>query len=167
MLQISYRLFFRHLCDKPMQVVQQTLRLLTLRERPIGLWILSIVTATVGLSIFISSNPPIDWFGLFCITCADLIVFISPVKTCRFDKYRNRVTLKQRGWLGTQVISCPIDEVTGVQVESLNVVGLQFYRLSLSLLEGKRFYLTPIPSTDSQLQQKLAKRIEQFLSGSS
>ena len=147
-----------------MKVVQQTFTLLTLRERPIGIWILSSLTAAVGLLIFISSSPPVDWFGFFCINCANLMMFGSPVKTCRFDKHQNTVTLKQKGWLGTQITSCPMNKITAVQVEPFTVVGIQFYRLSLSLLSGERFYLTPIPSTDSQLQQKLANYIRQFLS---
>ncbi len=146
-----------------MKVVEQTLTLLTLQERPIGIWLLSIGTATVGLFIFISQNPPIDWFGLFCIIGANFMMFNSPVKTCRFDKHHNRVTFKQKGWLGTKMISCPINKITGIQVESLNFLGIQFYKLSLRLVEGEHFYLTPVPSTDSQLLQKLARYIQQFL----
>lgn len=146
-----------------MKVVEQTLMLLTLRERPIGIWILSSLTAIVGLFLFLSQNSPIDWFGLFCIIGANLMMFTSPEKTCRFDKHDNRVTFQQKGWLGTKMISCQINNITSIQVESLNLVGIQFYRLSLRLVKGERFYLTPVPSTDSQLLQKLASYIQQFL----
>ncbi|MFE1746565.1 hypothetical protein [Coleofasciculus sp. H7-2] len=147
-----------------MKVIQQTFTLLTLRERPVGIWMLSSFTAVLGLLVFISSNWPIDFFGLFCIVCANLMMFGSPVKSCRFDKHLNRVILKQKGWLGTQVTGYSIDKITGVQVEESNLGGIRFYRLSLTLLSGQRFYLTPIPSTDWELQQSLASYIQQFLS---
>ncbi|MBD2743611.1 hypothetical protein [Coleofasciculus sp. FACHB-1120] len=146
-----------------MKVIQQTFTLLTLRERPVGIWILSSFTAVLGLLVFISSNWPIDFFGLFCIICADLMMFGSPVKTCRFDKHLNRVILKQKGWLGTHVTGYSIDKISSVQVEESNLGGIRFYRLTLTLLSGQRFYLTPIPSTDWQLQQSLASYIQQFL----
>ncbi len=146
-----------------MKVIQQTFTLLTLRERPVGIWMLSSFTAVLGLLVFISSNWPIDFFGFLCIVCANLMMFGSPVKTCRFDKHLNRVIFKQKGWLGTQVTGYSIDKITGVQVEESNLGGIRFYRLSLTLLSGQRFYLTPIPSTDWQLQQSLASDIQQFL----
>ena len=146
-----------------MKVIQQTFTLLTLRERPVGVWILSGFTAVVGLFIFLSSNPPVDFFGLFCIACADFMIFGSPVKTCLFDKNINRVSFKQKGWLGTQIISYSLDKVAGVQVEKSNLIWIHFYRLSLRLVSGRRFYLTPIPSTDCKLQQSLADNIHEFL----
>ncbi|MFP4103043.1 hypothetical protein [Coleofasciculus sp.] len=146
-----------------MKVVQQTVTLLTLRERPIGVWILSGLTAAIGLLIFLSSNSSIDWFGLVCIILANVMIFSSPVKTCQFDKQGNWVIFQQKGWLGTKVIRRPIDQVTEVQVEQLNLFGLKLYRLRLVLFSGELFYLTPIPSTDCRLQQHLAKRIKQFL----
>lgn len=146
-----------------MKVVQQTFKLLTLQERPIGIWILSSFTGTIGFLIFIAYNPPLDWFGLFCITIANLMMFSSPTKTCQFDKELNCITFQQKGWLGTKVISCSINEVVDIKVESFNLVGIQFSRLSLKLLAGKNFYLTPIPSTDRYLYQRLAFCIQQFL----
>lgn len=146
-----------------MKVVQQNFTLLTLRDRPIGIWILSSLTAAVGLMIFISYDSPVDWLGLFCIICANLMMFGSPVKICRFDKHSNQVTLKQKGWLGTQVSRCPINKITGVHIEPISFVGIEFYRLSLKLLSGERFYITPIPSTDWKLQKQLASYIQQFL----
>jgi hypothetical protein len=146
-----------------MKVVQQTVTLLTLKERPIGVWMLSGLTAAIGLLIFLSSNSSIDWFGLVCIGLANGMMFGSPVKTCQFDKQSNWVIFKQQGWLGTKVIRRPIYHITDVQVEPLNLFGLNLYRLRLVLLSGEQFYLTPIPSTDCRLQQKLARTIENFL----
>jgi hypothetical protein len=146
-----------------MKIVQKTLTLLTLKESPMGIWGLSILTATLGLLIFLASISPIDYFGLFCIFCSNLMMFGSPVKICEFDKPSNRVTFKQKGWLGTQVISCKLNEIKKIHVEPLKIVGIQFYRLSLKLLKGKQLYLTPIPSTDWKKQEKLALHIQNFL----
>jgi hypothetical protein len=146
-----------------MKVIQHTFTLLALRERPIGIWILSSFTAAIGLLIFISSNPPVDWFGFFCIICANFMMVGSPEKTCLFDKSDNRVIFKQKRWLGTQRTYFPINKISLVEVESLNLWGIQFYRLCLKLLSGERFYLTPVPSTDNRLLQNLAGYIQEFL----
>ncbi|HEY9871913.1 MAG TPA: hypothetical protein V6D12_00640 [Candidatus Obscuribacterales bacterium] len=164
-MKISYQATVgRHLTNtKAMKVVQQTRTLLTLRERPVGIWMISSFTAILGLFIFIGFESPVDFFGFFCITCANLMMFGSPVKTCTFNKNLNWVTLKQKGWLGTQVSGCSIDKITGVQIQESQLVGTRFYRLSLNLESGQRFYLTLIPSTDCQLQEEMATYIRQFL----
>jgi len=146
-----------------MKVIQQTVTLLKLQERPVGIWFLSGFTATLGLFIFIGFNSPVDYFGLFCILCSDFMMFFSPVRTCILDKKLNRVTFTQKSWLGTQTKNYSIDKVTGIQVEESNFIGTHFYRLSLRLLSGKRFYLTPIFSTDRELQENIATDIRQFL----
>ncbi|MBE9226836.1 hypothetical protein IQ264_15520 [Phormidium sp. LEGE 05292] len=146
-----------------MQVIQRTFTLLTLRERPIGIWVLSSFTATIGLLIFISSLPPLDWFGFFCIICANFMMFGSPEKICLFDKSVNRVTFKQKGWLGNQYSHFPITKISLVEVEPFKLFGIQFYRLSLKLLSGEIFYLTPIPSTDDRLLHNLAGSIQEFI----
>ncbi|GAC1472015.1 MAG: hypothetical protein NVSMB70_16700 [Chamaesiphon sp.] len=150
-----------------MKVVNQTNHLLALRERPVGIWMLSSFTAVLGLFIFISFEWPVDFFGFFCISCANLMMFWSPVKTCIFNKNYNWVTLKQKGWLGTQITSYSLDNVIDVQIQESRLVGTRFYRLSLILVSGQQFYLTRIPSTDWQLQQNTARYIRQFLSYSS
>lgn len=147
-----------------MKLVQQTPTLLTLRERPVGIWMISGFTAVLGLFIFISYNSPVDFFGFFCIACANFMMFWSPVKTCIFNKNLNRLTLKQKGWLGTQVTNYSLDNVTGVQVQESKLRGTRFYRLSLTLVSGQNFYLTQVPSTDWKLQSEMANYIRQFLS---
>lgn len=146
-----------------MRIIQRNFTSLTLRERPIAIWGLSLFTAKIGLLIFISSTPPVDWFGLFCIICANLMMFGSPEKTCLFDKLDNRVIFKQKGWLGIQHSHFPITKISLVEVEAFKIFGIQFYRLTLKLLSGESFYLTPIPSTDNQLLQNLARNIKTFL----
>lgn len=146
-----------------MRVIQRTFTSLTLRERPITIWILSSFTATIGLLIFISSLPPVDCFGFFCIICANLMMCGSPEKICLFDKSDNRVIFKQKGWLGIQHSYFPITKISLVEVEPFKLFGIQFYRLTLKLLSGEIFYLTPIPSTDNQLLQNLAGAIQEFI----
>ncbi len=146
-----------------MQVIQQSVTLLKLQERPIGIWMFSSFTAVLGLLIFISFESPVDWFGLLCIFLANLMMFWSPVKTCVFDKKLNRVTLKQQGWLGTKVIEYAINEIILIQVEESKLIGTIFYKIKLNLLSGKQFYLTKIPSTDWELQQKIANYVRAFL----
>lgn len=146
-----------------MRVIERTFTLLTLRERPIGIWVLSSFTAIIGLFIFLSSTPPVDWFGFFCIIGANLMMFGSPEKTCLFNKLENQVIFKQKGWLGLQYSHFPMNKISLVEVEPLKLWGIQFYRLTLRLLTGEIFYLTPIPSTDNKLLQTLARAIQEFI----
>ncbi|XWK89907.1 MAG: hypothetical protein U7127_07505 [Phormidium sp.] len=146
-----------------MRVIQRTFTSLTLRERPITIWVLSSFTATIGLLIFLSFHPPVDWFGFFCIICANFMMFGSPEKICLFHKSDNRVIFKQKGWLGIQHSYFPITKISLVEVEPLKLFGIQFYRLTLNLFSGERFYLTPIPSTDNQLLNNLADSIQEFI----
>lgn len=148
---------------REMKVRSQTSTLLTLGERPVGLWLLSSFTAILGLFIFIAFESPFDWLGFGCIQGANLMMFGSPVRTCSFDKTIARITFQQKGWLGKRVKIYPLETLINVQVETSNWVGLRFYRLCLLLEPKERFYLTPIPSTDLKLVQNLANSIQQFL----
>src|SRR6476661_6612326 len=100
-----------------MKVIQQTVTLLKLQELPIGIWLLSGFTATLGLFLFIAFTPPVDFFGFFCIICSNCMMFFSPVRTCTFDKKLNRFTFTQKSWLGTQIDDCSIDKVRDIQIE--------------------------------------------------
>ena len=146
-----------------MKVIQQTATLLKLRERPVGIWLLSAFTALIGLYLFIGYEPPVDLLGFGCITCANFMMFFSPVKTCIFNKNLNWVIFKQKGWLGTQVRSCSLEQVTDIKIEESNLIGTRFYRLLLMLGSGNRFYLTHVPSTDRNLQTTLANYIQRFI----
>ncbi|AFZ15270.1 hypothetical protein Cri9333_4489 [Crinalium epipsammum PCC 9333] len=150
-----------------MNVVCTTPNLLKLRERPIGIWLISVFTALLGMLIFISFDSPIDYFGFLCIIFSNLMMFGSPVQTCIFNKDLNYVTLKHKGWLGTKIIAYPIDEIEEIKIQESRFVGTQFYRICLILISGKKFYLTQVPSTDWKLQKKLVQYIRQFLSYSS
>jgi hypothetical protein len=146
-----------------MNVVQQTFTILILQEHPVGIWMISAFTASLGLFIFIAFDSPVDFFGFFCIACANCMMFGSPVKTFIFDKNINLMTVKQKGWLGTQVRSYSIDNITGIQIEKKTLLAAHFYRIRFTLRSGKRFYLTNVYSSDLKLQLKMANYIKSFL----
>lgn len=137
--------------------------LLTLKERPVGLWLLGGFTAILGLFIFLAFESPFDWLGLGGIWIANLIVFSSPVRTCRFDKTSQQITFTRKGWLGKKERIYPLERLVDVQVERSNWLGLRFYRLSLLIQPNERFYLIPVPSTDLKLVQNLANCIRTFV----
>jgi len=146
-----------------MQVVQRTSTQLTLRDRPVGIWLLGSFVAAIGLLIFISYEPPVDFFGASCIVVADLAILFAPVETCAFDKTLDRVILKRRGWMGTQVTERLIHKIVDAQVEEFVFLGTSFYRVNLVLISGRHLYLNRFPSSDLKKQRELAGYIRRFL----
>jgi len=146
-----------------MQVVQRTATKLTLRARPVGIWLLGSFVAAVGLLIFISYEPPIDLCGASCIVVADLAVLFAPVETCAFDKTLDRVALRRQGWMGTEVTERLIHKIADVEVEKFVFLGTSFYRVTLVLVSGLRLDLNRFPSTDLKMQREMAGYIRRFL----
>jgi len=146
-----------------MQVVQRNSTQLTLRDRPVGIWLLSSFVAAIGLLLFIAYEPPIDFLGASCIVVADLVVLFAPVETCAFDKTLDRVALKRQGWIGTKVTERLIHQIVDAQVEEFVFLGNSFYRVNLVLLSGRRLYLNRFPSSDLKKQRELAGYICRFL----
>lgn len=146
-----------------MKIIRKSTTRLQLREHLIGVWILGGLLALLGLFLFISSEPPVDFAGGGCIAIANVMVLCSPVETCSFDKTRNRVTLRQQHWFSQRLHSETIDKIQEVQVEGFAVVGIRFYRIGLVLDSGQRLYLTQFPTTDRAIQQQLAQQVRQFL----
>lgn len=146
-----------------MKVICHTATQLRFQEQLIGVWVLGGFLAGLGLLIFISSEPPIDFFGGACIAIANLMLLWSPVETCHFNKPLNQITLKQRRWLSDRLKQDSIDNIQNVQVEKINIFGIAFYKVSLILTSGKKLYLTQFPSTDLAIQQAIANQIRRFL----
>lgn len=146
-----------------MQVVQRTSTQLTLRDRPVGIWLLGSFVAALGLLIFISCEPPVDFFGASCIVMADLAILFAPVETCAFDKTLNRVILTRQGWMGTAARERLVDKIVDAQVEEFVFLGTRFYRVNLVLISGKHLYLNRFPSSDLKQQKELAGYICRFL----
>lgn len=139
-----------------MKVVYHTTTQLRVREQLIGVWVIGGFLAALGLLIFISSEPPVDYLGGGCIAIANLILLWSPVETCHFDKSLNQITLKQRRWLSDRFKQDAIDNILNVQVEKSEILGIAFYKVALILTSGRKLYLTQFPSTDLAIQQAIA-----------
>lgn len=146
-----------------MKVIRKTPTRLQLREHLLGVWLLGGCLALLGLLVFISSEPPVDFAGVVCIAIADLIILWSPVETCSLDKAQNRFTLRQRYWFSQRYTSVAIDAIQEVCVEKSAIGGISFYRVRFSLTSGQPLYLTQFPSTDQTIQQTLASQIRRFL----
>ena len=147
-----------------MKIVQRTSTRLTLQERLLGIWLLGAFVAVIGLLVVVAFNSPFYLFGGFCIAISNLIVFLSPIETCTFDKSLKKVTMKRQRWLKSSVTNHAIEHVLSVQVEKSLLLRTQFYRVSLMLVSGQRLPLTQFPSTDWRMQQEVATHIRRFLS---
>lgn len=146
-----------------MKIIRKSTTRLQLREHLIGIWMLGGFLALLGLFLFISSEPPIDFAGGGCIAIANVMILCSPVETCSFDKTCNQVTLRQQHWFSQRFHLETIDKIQEVQVEKSAIVGIKFYRVGLVLASGQRLYLTQFPTTDRAIQQQLAHQVRQFL----
>jgi len=146
-----------------MKIVRKSTTQLLLREHLIGVWMLGGFLALLGLFLFISSEPPVDFVGGGCIAIANVMILYSPVETCSFDKTCNQVTMRRQRWFSQRFRSETIDTIQEVQVERTAIVGIRFYRVGLVLASGQRLYLTQFPTTDRAIQQLLAYQVRQFL----
>jgi len=146
-----------------MKIIRKSTTRMQLREHLIGVWMLGGFLALLGLFLFISSEPPVDFAGGVCIAIANLMILCSPVETCSFDKTLNQVTVRQQHWFSQRLRSETIDEIQEVQVERSAIAGIRFYRVGLVLASGQQLYLTRFPTTDRTIQQLLAHQVRQFL----
>jgi hypothetical protein len=146
-----------------MKIIRQSATRLQLREHLLGVWLLGGLLALLGLFIFISSEPPVDGIGGACIAIANVMILLSPIETCCFDKNLNRVIFQQRHCFSQRSSSAAMDRIQDIRVEKFAIAGLRFYRVGLVLVCGRRLYLTQFPTTDRSIQQLLASQIQGFL----
>lgn len=146
-----------------MKVLQHTSVRLTIQERLLGIWILSLGTVFTGLFMFFLFEPPVDWIGAFCIALGGVFSVLTPSETFVFDKLTGRLIIYQKRLLSQRILDRAMSDLDTVNVNTLEVLGTRFYRIHLQLLSGQQIPVTRTVSTDWQQQQKIVRHIRGFL----
>jgi hypothetical protein len=147
-----------------MKVLQHTSVRLTIQERLLGIWLLSLGTVFTGLFMFFLFEPPVDWIGAFCIALGGVFSVLTPSETFVFDKLAGRLIIHQKRLLNQRTLYHAMSDLNTVNVNTLEVLGTRFYRINLQLLSGQQIPVTRTVSTDWQQQQKIVRHIRGFLS---
>ena len=114
------------------------------------------------------------WGLLFWLFGVAILLFFTELLTCKFDKTRGWMTLKQRNYifLRTEVIEKPIGEIGSLQIESTEHSatdrwGRRFnyhqYYIVLILKSGEYFRLTQYDTLNLESKQKIIDYISQYL----
>jgi hypothetical protein len=146
-----------------MKVLQHTSERLTIQERLIGIWVLSLGSIGAGLFMFFLFEPPVDWVGAFCIGLGCIFRTLAPTETLIFDKLTGFLTVHQSRYLSRRTTRLPMADIGAVNVESLKVGGFRFYQISLEPSPGRKLAVTRTFSTDLQQQRQIVRHICDFL----
>jgi hypothetical protein len=147
-----------------MKVLQHSAVHLTIREQLTGIWLLGYATIGIGIFIFFSFKPPVDWFGGALLSLGSLFLLSSPTEIFIFDKKAGCLKTCQRRLWRQRVIHRELSDIVHVDVETLNVLGTLFYQVNLRLASGQSLAVTQTISTDWQRQQQIVRHIRSFLS---
>lgn len=146
-----------------MKVLHHSSRCLVIQEKLLGIWLLSIVTGLTGVFIFFSFESPVDWLGAFCISLAWIFRLLTPVELYVFDRRSQSLRIEQQNVLGNKVTLYPISDCQGASVETIDILGTQFYRVNLQMFSGQKLTVTQTLSTDWKRQQNIVRHIRGFL----
>ena len=157
-----------------MVILEKTPTQLKLRHRPYFIWQLSgcLVISVPLLIILVSLVLPwiIYMLGLYALFAFNLVLSIvllvcaGRIFIYHFDKDTNRLLIKQRGLLKTQVMLYPLSDIFQVQLKSTswNQDKTANYKIAIILKSGKHL---SIKLEEKSVQQKLeiVNLIRQFL----
>lgn len=106
--------------------------------------------------------------GIFILVGGGLVVGLAGITTLSFDKSGNIMTLKRQKLIGTEIITYPISQISGVKLES-NISTdsdgdrSETYRITFKLKLGKVIPLTSYYSSGREGKQKTVDLITNFL----
>jgi hypothetical protein len=146
-----------------MKVLQHSAARLIVREQLIGVWLLGYATIGIGIFIFFSFKPPVDWLGAALLSLGSLFILSSPTEVFTFDKKAGCLKISQQRLWRRRVIHRELSEIVQVEVETLNVLGTIFYQVNLRFVSGRCLAVTQTISTDWQQQQQIVRHIRSFL----
>jgi hypothetical protein len=146
-----------------MKVLHHNAVRLTIQEHLLGIGLLSAATNCTGIFMFFLFEPPVDWIGAFCIALGSVFWVLAPTETLTFDKAQKSLVISQRRLFGDKITQYSILDVEAVEVNTVDMLGTRFYRISLKMTSGRRLAVTHTISTDWQQQQKIVRHIRGFL----
>lgn len=162
-----------------MEILERTSTKLTLRHRPVGLWLIagSLVLVVPCLLLLLGSTNRwlfyIPWFPFLPILCIltglFLFIFVSQVVICNFDKKADRVSLKRRRFLKTVFIENSLQDIIDIQLESTSWQNTERtnYQIIIFLKRGQVMPLHLWQNSDEKEKQSAVNIIRNFLNSSS
>lgn len=142
--------------------LEQTPNKLVFRVRPTFGWGCGVFFGGAGLILLVDrTHLYISGFFFFLSL---LIIALSSVKTCTFDKERSRMTIKRQHWFGEKILEHSINEISDVQIEhTSSSEGSRIYRVTLILSSGEKLPLTRSYTSGIEEKQYIANLIKYFL----
>lgn len=142
------------------KLLEQTPNKLVFRLRPTFDWGFGFAFGGAGLILLVYTSLYISGFLFFL---SFLTIAQSSVKTCTFDKERDRMTIKRQYWFGEKILNHSINEISDVEVEYSSGNGGSVYRVTLILSSGEQLPLTRSYTSGIEEKQRIAELIKNFL----
>lgn len=157
-----------------MEILQKTPTLLTLRRRPVRLWIVATILMVVVPFLLLVTGFNNAWlFYIWWYTLLPIFLFIlgllllnaSIVVTCTFDKTLGKVTLKQKSLLKTKLVERSLRDILDVQIEttSWNRDSQATYEIVLFLRGGHTLCLNLAHTIGQRHKPQAVDVIREFL----
>jgi len=97
------------------------------------------------------------------LTFNALFVLQLSIVTFLFDKTKGKLIRERKSLFNTKTIEYPLNEISNVQIESMNARGSTHYRATIILKSGKELPLTESYSSDISRGEEKVKLIKNFL----
>lgn len=141
------------------KLLEQTTNKLVFRLRPTFGWNIGVGFGGFGIILLVYSAYTIRFIFVFPSL---LIMALSPLITCTFDRERDRMTIKRKNWLGEKIREHSINEILDVKIDELTSKYGSSYRVTLTL-SSKEIPLTRIYSLEFEEAQEIANLIKNFI----
>ncbi|MDZ4877416.1 MAG: hypothetical protein CLLPBCKN_006851 [Chroococcidiopsis cubana SAG 39.79] len=149
------------------KVIENTSNKLLFHLRHFPAWVVGVSFSGVGLIGLVGSIRMAEFASLcingFFVFLSLLIMAISPLITCRFDKERDRMTIKRQSWFSKKILKHSINDILNVKLEHSSTDKASFYRVTFTLSSSKNVPLTRSYSSDFEEEQYIANLIKNFL----
>lgn len=99
--------------------------------------------------------------GLF--VALGFFTLLSPVKTCIFDKTKNKFTFKRQSLFGKKIVEYNLREIQDIEFNQDYGDEVRLFQVSIVLLSNKHIHLTSRSSSARDSKQRMASCIKTFL----
>jgi hypothetical protein len=137
---------------------------LVIRDVPIGIWLLGLLFAGVGIAICLTNGPPLLLGLLFVAVGLGLLLFIS-ASTITADRMTRTLKLVQRSVLRQSRKEMPFSDIAGINVQRRRTSGKggPTYQLTLLRANGEVVPFASYSSSGWKSKEKKAVRLREFI----
>jgi hypothetical protein len=136
---------------------------LTITERPYGLWFTGAMFSGFGLIMLLQGESPLAMGAIFFLIGAFLLLN-SPIVTASLDRTRNLLVLHSRSLIRRRTREILLTDLAHIEVQrSRGSRGGQNYRLAFVLYDGTVIPMTSYYSSGSGGKARQAEQMRQYL----